>query len=102
MEEQNGHFAESLPPRWHPLVEIKTNPKITIFNNKHMIKWAQNLLNINIFTRATHLSHPQTLTGKNWNFSFFSEMPLFWIGSTKTPQNGPKWPPKTPEMVLKC
>ena len=67
-----------------------------------MIKCARNLLNINIFIRATHLSHTQTLTGKKWNFSFFSEIPLFWIGSTTMAQNFPKWPPKIPEMVLIC
>ena len=68
--------------------------KTHFFNNKHMIKWARNLLDINIFTRATHLSHPQTLAGKKRNFSFFSEIRLSWIGSMKTPQNGQKWPPK--------
>ena len=76
--------------------------KTLFLNNKHMIKWVQNLLNINIFTRALHLSHPQTQTGKKWNFSFFSEINLFWIDSTRMPQNGQKWPPKTPEMVLIC
>ena len=60
-----------------------------------MIKWARNLLSLNIFTRATHLSHPQTLTGKkNGNFRFSQKYPLFWIGLTKTAPNDPKWPPK--------
>ena len=90
MKQQNRDFTPSMPPRWHPLAKIKTNPKNAIFNNKHKIEWARNLLNIIIFTRAAHLSHPQTLTGKKWNFSFFSEIYLFWIGLMKTAKKGPK------------
>ena len=54
-----------------------------------MIKWARNLLNINIFTRATHLNHPQTLTEKKWKFSFFSGIPPFL---DRLDENSPKWP----------
>ena len=54
-----------------------------------MIKWAQNLKNINIFTRATHLGHFQTLTGKKWKFSFVSEIPLFL---DRLDGNSQKWP----------
>ena len=51
----------------------KKRPKMTLFYNKHIIRWARNLKNIIIFLMATHPSHPQSLKKQNPNFSFFSQ-----------------------------
>ena len=48
-------------------------PKMTLFYNKHIIRWAKNLKKIIIFLMATHPSHPQSLKKQNPNFSFFSQ-----------------------------
>ena len=44
---------------------------------------------MNIFTRATHLSHPQALTGKKWKFSF---SPKNTHILNRLNKNSPKWP----------
>ena len=95
LEHLDGSLKIALP-------KTEDFPKKWFLNKNDLMFWARKLLNISIFTRATHLSHPQTLTGKKWNFSFFSEIPLFWIGSSMTAQNDLKWPLKIPEMVLIC
>ena len=51
----------------------KKRPKMTLFYNKHIIRWAKNLKKIIIFLMATHPSHPQSLKKQNPNFSFFSQ-----------------------------
>ena len=51
----------------------KKRPKMTLFYNKHIIRWARNLKNIIIFLMATHPSHPQSLKKQNPNFSCFSQ-----------------------------
>ena len=51
-------------------------PKKIFFHNKHVIEWARNLENINIFPMAAHPSHPQSLKKQNPNFSFFSKTHL--------------------------
>ena len=51
-------------------------PKKIFFHNKHVIEWARNLENINIFLMAAHPSHPQSLKKQNPNFSFFSKTHL--------------------------
>ena len=51
-------------------------PKKTFSHNKHVIEWARNLENINIFPMAAHPSHPQSLKKQNPNFSFFSKTRL--------------------------
>ena len=48
-------------------------PKKIFFHNKHVIEWARNLENINIFPMAAHPSHPQSLKKQNPNCSFFSQ-----------------------------
>ena len=48
-------------------------PKKIFFHNKHVIEWARNLENINIFLMAAHPSHPQSLQKQNLNFFSFSK-----------------------------
>ena len=51
-------------------------PKTIFFHNKHAIKWAWNLRNIDIFPMAAHPSHPQSLKKQNPNFLFFGKTRL--------------------------
>ena len=51
----------------------KKRPKMTLFYNKHIIRWARNLKNIIIFLMATHPSHPQSLKKQNPKSPFFSK-----------------------------
>ena len=97
MESRNGHFTTSRTPRLAPVAKTEKIPKNAIFNNKHMSKWAPNLLNINIFTRTTHPSHLQALTGKKLIFSFFSEILLILGRLDENSPKGPKMASKTPQ-----
>ena len=62
-----------------------------------MIKQARNLININIYTRATHLTHPQTLTGEKWKFLFFSDLPVIWDMLDENSPKQPKMTSQTPK-----
>ena len=81
-----GHLDGSLKIA---LPRTEDFPKKWFLNKNDPMFGAWKLINISIFTRATHLSHPQTLTGKKWNFSFFSEIPLFL---DRLDEEGSKWP----------
>jgi hypothetical protein len=50
----------------------------------------------------THSNHPQTLTGKKTDFSFFSEIHPFLDRLDEKRPKTAKMVSKPPEMVLKC
>ena len=76
--------------------------KFFIFDNKGQIFLPQKFTHIRVILHGKLFSFLPTISLSNCTFSFFLKIPPFWIGSTKKAQNGPKWPPKPPEMVLIC
>ena len=54
------------------------------------------------FSIETHSNHPQTLTGKKTDFSFFSEIQPFLDRLDKKRPKTAKMVLKPPEMALKC